>query len=190
MDAVLGSAQAVRHSSSPHIAHFTGGVVASDLVNGHSPTLYAAEALLAHKLGLAEAIESNRVSFRAALRARVDGVAVYDNLGPSEVREPVTMLNVVVELARFARDLPNSTGSYSSIRWTSVEHLLRSIETKDPTLIDSAYDPIEICLHGVCLIAAQATLLRRLGRSLFGDEDRSEPANPVVGAGHPIRSVP
>jgi hypothetical protein len=186
LDAILASAVGVAGSPSPHVAHFHGGTIAGDSATGHNPLVYAVEALLARKLGLAEALEGGRTSFRAALRARVDGVAVYDNLGPGVMREPVRMLNVAVELAGFAHDLPTSTNSYSSIRWTPVDQMLRCIATKDPTLIDPAFSPIEICVHGVCLLAAQATLARGLGGRLFGDVERRESAAQVVEAGAPV----
>jgi len=148
-------------------SYFRGGVVENGKINGHHPVVFAVEALLARKLGLADDLEHDRCRFRAALRTEVGGVALYDNLGPQNVYEPVSMLNVVVEVQSQSSPLQLETSSYSMVAWTTVQAFLEGVERKDPAHISQKLDPLEFCVHGVCLQAAQASLEHLLDRQPF-----------------------
>jgi hypothetical protein len=176
-DAILRSASPTG-TARPRTEYFTGGRVDTTRDGGHDPTLYATEALLARKLGLAEALERGAVRVEAALRARVQGLAVYDNLGDSGLSEPVDMLNVVVLLSGDETELPLATSSYSLVAWTSVEGFVRGVDSRDPTSFGTRFDPVELCVHGVCLRAAQESLLQLLGKPVFHDAAAVEPAAP------------
>ncbi len=148
------------------ISHYADGAVSNAAINGHHPLIFAVEALLARKLGLADDLEHDSCRFRAALRTRVGGAAVYENIGEEGTYEPVSMLNVVVELERES-EVPVSSSSYSLMAWAAVESFLEGVESRDPTQISPQLDPIEFCVHGVCLQAAQASLNHLLNRRAF-----------------------
>ena len=148
---------------------FVGGEVDSEVDNGHHPLIFAVESLLGRKLGLSEALESGALRFRAALRSRVRGTAVYDNFGGDDVYEPIDMLNVLVLVTAGRRKVPAVTTSYGPIGWNAVERFLDGVESRDPTRIDPRLDSIEYCVHGVCLAAAQATLTDLMDRKVLAD---------------------
>lgn len=180
-DAIVASARSV--GKDRNVRFFDGGVISSKTDDGHNATVHATEALLARKLGLAEGLESGRVRFRAALRARVDGTAVYDNVGSDAIFEPISMLNVVVELACPQDELPLTTTSYSLLAWTSVARFLRGVDARDPHVVSPALDSIELCVHGVCLDAARASLTQLVGSVPFPTpDDHRSTAAPVHGA--------
>lgn len=173
-DAIVASATLAGTRDGGHTAYFSGGEVDSEAHNGHAAVVYAVEALLARKLGAAELLESGGLRYRAALRSRVDDTAVYDNLGPENVYEPISMTNVLVELAD-AHALPGWTSSYSMIGWMAVAQFIRAVDTRDVTAMGPMFDPIELCVHGVCLAAARETLQHVAGRPAFSPALDPEP---------------
>lgn len=175
-EAIVASATVVGQDVTGHVAYFRDDDVDSAAHNGHAAVLYATEALLARKLGLAEALESERLRYTAGLRARVDGAAVYDNLATADVYEPVAMLNVLVECSDAADAMPLCTDSYSLIAWTSVEQFIQGVRSRDAAALNPAFDPIELCVHGVCLQAAQATLSHVVGRPAIAAAKRPRPS--------------
>lgn len=181
-DAILHTVEDLGEGPSSGVSYFRGGAVDSVAINGHHPVIYAVEALLARKLGLADDLERNLCGFRAALRARVAGVALYDNVGTTDVYEPVSMLNVVVGLEDRGGGLPLATSSYSMIAWTSVESFLEGVSARDPALVSPRLDPVAFCVHGVCLQAAQASLEHMLGHPPFPDHDPSGHADSLYTA--------
>jgi len=152
----------------------TGGDGGSDsnLHSGHDSLIYATEALLARKLGIGDALERSELSFSAALTSRVPGHAVYDDGEAPGTSEPIDMLNVVVKIAPGDIELPAESASYSYILWATVQSFLDALEQRDPSTIDPRLDPLKLCLHGLCLSAAETSL-----KSLL----RSDPsARPLV----------
>lgn len=172
--------------SSEERAYFQGGVVDNTSINGHHPVVFAVEALLARKLGLGDALEQGHCRFRAALRTRVGGAALYDNLGPADVYEPVSMLNVVVEMQGRGSLPPLETSSYSMVAWTTVNSFLEGVDRKDPGYINQQLDPLEFCVHGVCLQAAQASLENLLDREPFPETPTAN-LDPLVTAPNPLQ---
>jgi hypothetical protein len=180
-EAIVGSARFAGSDETGHTTYFSGGAVDSRIHNGHSVVVHATEALLARKLGMADALESGQLQFQAALRACVDGAAVYDNLAPpDDVYEPVAMLGILVVVTQGSSRVPKSTMSYTTIRWPSVDDFLRGVESRDPAAMGRQFDPIELCVHGVCLKAAQATLLRAVDQPPFTPEDFDEAVDELV----------
>jgi hypothetical protein len=173
-DDIVASATPVGTDETGHATYFGDGEADSASHNGHAAVVHATEALLARKLGLAETLESEELRYRAALRSRVDGVAVYDNLGDANVYEPVSMLNILVEVTDAHEAIPISTSSYKLIGWTSVDQFLRGVRTRDVTAMGPLFDPIDLCAHGVCLAAAQETLVHVLGRRAFAPPSMDE----------------
>jgi len=169
-------------------SYFRGGMIENMEINGHHPVVYAVESLLARKLGLADHLECDHFRFRAALRTRIAVVALYDNLGPESVYEPVNMLNVVVEMQSQSSLLPLETSSYSMVAWTTVQAFLEGVETKDPTHINRKLDPLEFCVHGVCLQASQASLEHLLDRQPFPEHPAAD-SDPLMTAPRPLMPV-
>lgn len=148
-----------------HSSRYAGNDVDSLSDTGHHPVVYATAALIARKLGVAEQLERSELRFRAALRTRVVGHAVYDNVGPG-TSEPIDMLNVVVTLTGGHNSLPPATASYSHILWTPVARFLDALQTRNPAAIDPLLDPLELCLHGLCLSAAEHSIASLLDANL------------------------
>ena len=163
-DDIVASADVAGDDVAGNVRFFRGGLVDTSSDSGHHPVVYAVEALLARKLGLAEPLERDQLRLRAALRARVDGVAVYETGGEPEY-EHISMLNVLVELADGRALVPIRTGSYSLIAWTEVAQFVAGVRSRDAGTISPALDAIELCVHGVCLAAAEAVLSHLLGHA-------------------------
>lgn len=185
-DAIIATTDQVGADPTSAITYFRDPGADSAVYNDHHPLTSAVESLMARKLGLADALERGDLSFRTALRAQVDGTALYDNLSDQDVYERVSMLNAIVELRDDQINLPMSTSSYSVMAWTSIESFLSGVNRSDPTLISPEFDPLTLCVHGVCLQAAQASLKHLVGHAAFGVEDPSTdplyliPAGPYV----------
>lgn len=173
-DSIVTSARCVGDDPTSAVSYFDRAYVDGALHNGHNPIVNATESLLSRKLALAESLEHGLFHYRAALSARVLGTALYDNLGESSVYEPVSMVNVVVELSLERTMLPVRTSSYSVVAWAAVGSFLEGVATSDPTRIAPEFDPLTLCVHGVCLQAAQATLAHVVERPLFADSDPAE----------------
>lgn len=137
---------------------YAGKELDSHLANGHHPVVYATEALLARKLGAAGLLERSEMRFRAALRSRVAGYAMYDGSSPYGRSEPIDMLNVVVAVNDARDAMPAETSSYSHVLWTSVSSFLEALNRRDPTIIDPHLDPVELCIHGLCLAATESSI--------------------------------
>lgn len=180
-DALIESATHRGEEPGRTVSHFGGGVVDNSAINGHHPLIFLVEALLARKIGLAADLEHDHCRFRAALRTRVSGVAVYENICDQNVYEPVDMLNVVIELEQQG-ELPMATSSYSLMAWVSVESFLEGVESRDPTRISPQLDAIEFCVHGVCLQAARASLESLLSRQPFSEHVPEQYSNTLFAA--------
>jgi len=174
LEEIVAADDAVGEDSFRKARFFRGVSVDSGDHNGHHPLLYATEALLARKLGLAESLEGERLQFRAGLSARVEGTAVYDNLASRDVYEAISMLNVVVVLTRGQDELPISTSSYSPIAWAAASRFIDAVDSKNPAVMAAGFDPVELCVHGVCLSAARASLTHLLGRRPFASRTDSK----------------
>lgn len=180
-DDLLASAQVIGEDASVGAQFFEGGTVDNGTDNGHYPIIYALEALLARKLGLAEALERGDFGVRAALRARVDGVAVYETTGMEPTYEKVSMLNVVVEIGDGRAQLPIRTSSYSLMAWADVLQFIDGVRSRDPTTISPTLDSIDLCVHGVCLMAAEASLSNLLGHPPLDGDALKRSSSPRAG---------
>lgn len=186
-DAIVSAARKVGDDPTSGVAYFRDPGVDSRLHNDHHPLVSAIESVMSRKLGLADALEREELSFRAALRTKVNGTALYDNLSDSaDVYERVSMLNAIVEVREDRAVLPMRTSSYSVMAWTSIESFLEGVDRGDSTAIGPAFDPLTFCVHGVCLQAAQASLEHLIGHAAFDEEAPSIdplhliPAGPYV----------
>jgi hypothetical protein len=78
-------------------------------------------------------------------------------------------LNVLVELVTGQDAVPLRTATCSLVGWTTVNRFIHGVESRKVEDIAPGFDPIELCVHGVCLDAAVACVRHRLGAPLFSD---------------------
>lgn len=166
-EAIVAGTEIVGDDQTGSVRYYAKKAVDDARANGHDSLVYAVEALAARKLGLADALERGKVRLRSSLCSRVDGVAVYEAAeGPPDY-ERISMLNVVVQVDGGTLELPLRTDSYSLMAWSNVSSFLAGVQSRDASVISPTFDPIELCVHGVCLTAASASLSRLLGSPLF-----------------------
>lgn len=170
-DAIVSAAGKVGDDPTSGTAYFRQPEVNNQMHNDHQPLISAVESIMARKLGLADALEREELSFRASLRTRIDGTALYDNLSDSaDFYERVSMLNAIVEVRDDRTVLPVRTSSYSVVAWTSVKSFLEGVDRSDSTAIGPEFDPLTFCVHGVCLQAAQASLKHLIGHAVSAEK--------------------
>jgi hypothetical protein len=130
--------------------------------SGHDAVIYAVESLLASKLGLADALESGAFEFEGAVGVTSTGDVHYPNEGVRGVRtERITMVNLIVLVRRGIDVLPESTAAYTSLNWAPWQRLGQAASENDVTRLVPGLDPVEICIHGLC-IATSVQLWERL----------------------------
>lgn len=127
----------------------------------HHPIVYAVETILSRKLGVASELESGALRFRAALRAVTIGKSVYPDSESNSRTEHIAMANIRVIITRGAELFPAESASYSHILWVPVNRFLETVRKKNPLVLD--LDPVEYCIHGLCISTAYDMLARRLG---------------------------
>ncbi|MGO9334600.1 MAG: hypothetical protein ACLQCU_11240 [Acidimicrobiales bacterium] len=117
--------------------------------------MFAVESLLSRKLGLGDDLERGTVTFEARIGQLTEGAADY-----GYAIEPIAMANVLVRVVRGSALLPKCTASYSSIRWVEPEALADAFEMKRAGLVIPDADPIDVCIHGLC-VSTTTDLVRR-----------------------------
>lgn len=127
---------------------------------GHSPVIFAVKATLCQKLGVAEALESGGLHFRAAIAASTSGWSYYDN-EPSPTAEFIRMTTLLVFITKGVNTFSSQTSSYSSVMWCEVGKFLGAAQARDVSALD--YDPVSICIHGMCIASAYDILASKLG---------------------------
>jgi hypothetical protein len=133
-------------------------------INGHDPIIYIVESLLARKLGLAEPLERNEFTFNACLRVEKIGKSYHPNLPVDDGQvEYITMLNFVVFIKSGLEFIPHSTSSYSHILWTEAGNFMKTVKEANPLFLDSSLDPIDYCVHGLCVSSTYSVLAHELG---------------------------
>ena len=145
------------------------------LLNGHRLEIYTVEALLARKLGLAKALEKNKIYFQAWPTVLLSGSILHEKIsckipgklvkvqGQDYYLEYIKMLNMNVEL--FGTEfIPKRTASYSQIRWVNADEFIKMVETKNHKLLLSIFgkQSVGYCVHGLCLISAYVSINRQL----------------------------
>lgn len=118
----------------------------SEATTGHDPLIFVVESILSRKLGLADALEAGTVVFEARTGRVTVGEASYGT-----TVEPIAMANVLVRILRGPGWVPERTASFSCIRWVDPAALIGAFETKEPLLLFPDADPLEVCIHGLCV---------------------------------------
>jgi hypothetical protein len=125
---------------------------------GHtdSTAAFVLENLFARKLGLAEALVDGGFAAVAQLRFRSHD-QVEDPLGTGQ-SEWTTMLTYLVEVTDGAGALPDATAAYSRLIWADPAKLPQALAQRDALLLDMTLNPIEVCIHGLCIRVAARLL--------------------------------
>jgi hypothetical protein len=116
------------------------------------PASFVLEHLLCRKLGLVDALAAGTFQARAtALNVALDEVA--DPLGTGAA-EWTAMITYAVDVLAGAQEIPASTAYFSRFLWAETALLERAIATRDVLLLDDSLDPVEVCIHGLCVRSA------------------------------------
>jgi hypothetical protein len=135
--------------------------------SAHHPVVYAVETILSRKLGVANELELGTLRFRAALRAVTKGKSVYPDSESLERTEHIAMANIRVIITHGAQLFPLNSPSYSSIFWVSLNRFLETVRQKDPLVLN--LDPIEYCIHGLCISTAYDMLAHQFGFERYSE---------------------
>lgn len=129
--------------------------------NACDEAVYAAGALMAAKLGVAEAVERRDVRFDAAAAVLHTGRAYYDE-DPEKWFEDIRMANVAVRVTAGAAAFPAATAAYAPLAWVEAGRFRRASRERDTAILAADLDPFRYCIHGLCVLTADA-VLGRLG---------------------------
>ena len=144
---------------------YRGNAVSTQSANGHSEIIYIVESLLSGKLGLADAIEGDKLSFTARLAGNLVGTANYPELADTEHddHEHLQMLNLLVRIEQGADLFEKCTLSYDHVKWAPIDKFLKMWKDgKDPTIIGfSGKLSFGLCVDGLC-ISSSADILTAL----------------------------
>lgn len=143
---------------------FESAAVNSWDTDGHSPITFAVKTLFCQKLGVADALESGELFFSAGVAASSAGWSYYDD-EPSASGEFIRMTTLMVSIARGVGMFTSQTASYSSVAWRKVGTFLRAARARDVSTL--GYDPLGICIHGLCIASAHDVLAARLGHEPY-----------------------
>lgn len=126
------------------------------------PTRFVVESILCRKLGVADALESGTLTFRASRAELAVGSVPVAPLGPGDDSGPETeqlaMLTIVVVVSSGHSAFPQSTACYNPISWVRPVQLVTAVATRDPLVAVPDLDPFEVCVQGMCLTAAARVL--------------------------------
>lgn len=152
------SSTLVEHDNSS--SYYSEHKVSSLNCNGHHPVIYAVESILSRKLGLSDALESQLLSFDAYLYIVLKGKSYHPNLPKDDGREEfIEMANIVV-ITSDIEIFPKHTPSYSHILWESSKNFINTVKDKNPMLVK--LDPIEYCIHGLCIETSYRIIIKEL----------------------------
>lgn len=135
--------------------------------SAHHPVVYAVETILSRKLGVASELELDTLRFRAALRAITIGKSIYTDSELFERTEHIVMANIRVIITQGADLFPLKSSSYSPIFWVSVNSFLETVQQKNPLVLE--LDPIEYCIHGLCISTTYDMLAYRFGFKRYSE---------------------
>jgi hypothetical protein len=114
--------------------------------NGHSNVIFAVNSILSGKMGVSDFLEQRALLYTAYLRGLVFGTVHHP-----DHKEFTAMLNIVVLVEMGAHLFPTRTASYSHVLWCSAGTFLETARKKNPLLLDCNLNPVEYCIHGMCV---------------------------------------
>jgi hypothetical protein len=118
---------------------------------GYADT-FVVESLLARKLGVADSLVLGRIQGRAK-PATIAVDNVDDPLGTGRT-EHTYMISYSLVLEAGADLVPTETASYSRLIWAPTRLLGQAVASRDALILDDTLDPIEVCIHGLCVRSA------------------------------------
>ncbi len=117
-----------------------------------SSEVFAVEALMGRKLGLAEALlEGALTGWAVAVCVAMDDVP--DPLGTG-LFERTMLITYAVTLTSGSMLIPPSSVAYSRLMWTQAAMIGRALRARDALLIDDTLNPFEVCIDGLCVKSA------------------------------------
>lgn len=129
--------------------------ISSELSQGHDPIVFVVESILSRKLDLAGSLETGSLIYEAMPGQVTLGEAHYE-MGT----ERIEMMNVIVRIVAGSADLPDHTASFSSLQWVDPKMLADAFRSKEPLMLFPGADPLEICIHGLCVSTASDLIER------------------------------
>jgi hypothetical protein len=110
---------------------------------------FVAEALIARKLGMVEALVKGRLEGDLSLTALAYDL-IYDDAGGEE---KTLMLTMSCMLSRPVT-LPDSSEGYSRLDWVRADQVGQAVMNRDPLMLLPDASIWEVCLHGLCVRSA------------------------------------
>ena len=117
-----------------------------------NPALFAIDALLTRKLGLAEALTMGRFTAEATGTALALDL-VDDPLGTGQA-EWTAMITYTLTVTSGVSEFPAETASYSRLLWAPADRLGEAYASHDALILDDSLDPFEVCISGLCIRSA------------------------------------
>lgn len=109
------------------------------------------EALMARKLGKADALERHEVEFGVEAILAVQGESLIGSVRGRDVVEPLTMVNVQVRWEAGHHLGERRTASYDPLLWVSERKFGEMVRTRDVGVLDAGLDAIDVCVRGLCV---------------------------------------
>lgn len=130
--------------------------------NGHHPIIYAVESALSRKLNIADDLETEMFIFECRLYSSIEGKSYHPNLPVKDGREEyISMVSLFVCVREGIDFIPTRSASYSRIFWTEAKTFLDTVQRRDPLVV--GLDPIDYCIHGLCILSAYQIIMNELG---------------------------
>lgn len=118
----------------------------------------AVEALMARKLGKADALERHEVEFGVEAMLAVQGESLIGSFEGRDVVERLTMFNVQVRWQAGHHLDERRTASYDPLLWISEGKFGEMVRTRDVGVLDAGLDAIDVCVRGLCVESAVRSL--------------------------------
>lgn len=124
------------------------------------------EYLLARKLGVADALELEKIRYKIHDLGAWQGTSIIGENQRGPVTEDLTMFNACVEIVEGSELFPTETASYKPLLWVPVSRFLTMVAARDVAAL-GIDNLLLFCAYGLCL-ESSARILKRLGLSAPG----------------------
>jgi hypothetical protein len=118
----------------------------------------AVEALMARKLGKANALERHEVEFGIEAMLAVQGASLIGSIEGRDLVEHLTMFNVQVRWNAGHHLDERRTAAYDPLLWVSERKFGEMVRTRDVGVLDAGLDAIDVCVRGLCVESAVRSL--------------------------------
>jgi hypothetical protein len=160
------------------VFHFAARTVSNLVAHDDDPLIYAVDAILARKMGVADALERRTIRYQAKLGSLAIGLSeVSITFGDGVVANTVSMLNVAVRVVEGADLFPRESSSYSRIFWVGVKTFLEAAKSRIVTTLCNDLSVFDFCIHGLC-VATTCEILANSGLHTMALGDQTEESRP------------